>query len=284
MVVRADQLQLSRVTVDHAYLGIDVRMAKDGVIEDCRVVGDPAQPFGMRGDGIRLWEADHNRLQGNVLEHVRDLVIWYSDDNLLVENVVRDSRYGTHFMHADRNRVERGAYTDDIVGVFVMYSNGISLVENQVSGANGEAGIGLGFKESSDITVERNVIVDDTTGIYLDTTPHDAGSKADFTGNLLGGNERALRFHGLCDRASFRSNDIVGNRSSAVVDAHVSTAVVRFENNHWDEYEGYGYSRFRHMRFARPDGQAVRARTFRFHCPIFGWRMVRRRTLSSCCP
>jgi nitrous oxidase accessory protein len=239
IVIGADRFRVERVVVDHAYLGIDVRMAKDGLIQDCRVLGDPDAPFGMRGDGIRLWEADDNRVIGNTLEHVRDLVIWYSDGNLLQRNTVVRSRYGTHFMHAERNTVQDSIYDDDVVGVFVMYSDGITLSGNRVRGAHGEAGIGFGFKESSDIHAEGNVLVDDTTGIYLDTTPHDGGTVADFRNNLIGGNERGLRFHGRCDGATFTANDLASNRSAAVVDAHVSTEAVTFEGNHWTDYEGY---------------------------------------------
>ncbi|MBI3180145.1 MAG: hypothetical protein HYZ27_10815, partial [Deltaproteobacteria bacterium] len=39
--------------------------------------------LGQRGDGIRLWESDHNRIDANILVGVRDLVVWYSEDNVI---------------------------------------------------------------------------------------------------------------------------------------------------------------------------------------------------------
>jgi nitrous oxidase accessory protein len=170
---------------------------------------------------------------------VRDLVIWYSDDNRVHGNVVRDSRYGTHLMHTTGNRIRDNRYEDNVVGVFVMYSDTLELEGNVVVGSHGEAGVGLGFKESSGVVARGNTLVDDTTAIYLDTTPHRANSYATFERNLIGANEVALRFHGRSGGATFTDNDFRGNRTLAQVDGRVSLDGVRFEHNHWSDYAGY---------------------------------------------
>lgn len=239
VVIGADRFRVQRVVVDHAYLGVDVRRATGGAIEDCTITGDSTRPFGLRGDGIRLWEAEATVVTGNHLSHVRDLVVWYSDGNRIEDNEVRDSRYGTHLMHSNDNVIRHNTYLDDIVGVFVMYSGKITIDGNQITGARGEAGVGLGFKESDDVTVRHNRIVGDTTGVYLDTTPHQRGSVALFDHNLIAANQVGARFHGVSTGARFTANDFTSNRLTASVDGRVSTDAIAFEGNHWSEYSGY---------------------------------------------
>jgi nitrous oxidase accessory protein len=239
VVIGADRFRVQRVVVDHAYLGVDVRRATGGAIEDCTITGDATRPFGLRGDGIRLWEAEATVVTGNHLSHVRDLVVWYSDGNRIEDNEVRDSRYGTHLMHSSDNVIRANTYLNDVVGVFVMYSGKVTIDGNQITGARGEAGVGLGFKESDDVTVRNNQIVGDTTGLYLDTTPHQRGAVALFEHNLIAANQVGARFHGVSTGARFTANDFTSNRLTASVDGRVSTDLIAFEGNHWSEYAGY---------------------------------------------
>jgi nitrous oxidase accessory protein len=237
VVVSADGFLVERVTVDHSYLGIDLRMASHGVVRDCVVHGDPDAPFGLRGDGIRLWESSDDEVVGNALHDVRDLVMWYSDHNWIHANDVVDSRYGTHLMHTVGNRIEDNRFDHDVVGVFAMYSSDIALRRNQVLGSHGEAGVGLGFKESSELVVEDNVLVDDTTGIYLDTTPQTGAGR--FSGNLVAADDVGVRMHGRSAGAEFVGNAFVANRTAAAVDSRGTDSGVRFDGNHWSDYAGY---------------------------------------------
>jgi nitrous oxidase accessory protein len=243
VVAAGDRFRLEHLQVDHVYLGIDVRKGDSGVVRDCMVTGNPEASFGQRGDGIRLWETVGTTVERNHLVGVRDLVVWYSDDNLIRDNVIRGSRYGTHLMHTTGNRIDGNRYEGDIVGVFVMYSDAITISGNTVVGSHGEAGVGLGFKESSGVVVTGNTLVGNTTAIYLDTTPHRTSEGATFERNLIGANEKALRFHGRSDGARFVANDFRSNRTLTQVDGRVSMDRVTFEGNHWSDYVGYDFDR-----------------------------------------
>ncbi len=239
VVVGGDRVVLERLRVDEVYLGIDLRMASDGVVRDCTVTGDPSAAFGLRGDGIRLWESDANLVTGNTLDHVRDLVVWYSDGNTIVGNTVRGSRYGTHLMHTAGNRIEDNRFEEDVVGVFVMYSERITIRGNTVTGAHGEAGVGMGFKESDTVTVEDNVLADNTTGLYVDSTPRIRDGISTFADNLLAANDIGVRFHGPSHGARFVGNAFVANRVPASSDDRGRQSSASFEGNHWSGYEGY---------------------------------------------
>lgn len=239
VVVSGDRAVLERIRVAHAYLGIDLRMADEATVRDCVVEGNPDSVFGLRGDGIRLWESDRNLIVGNHLTNVRDLVVWYSDDNVIKGNDVTGSRYGTHLMHADRSRIEGNRYDGDVVGVFVMYSDTIEVRDNLVRGAHGEAGIGLGFKESEALVCEGNVLADNTTGLYVDTTPQRQSGTASFTGNLVAANDFGVRFHGPSTGAVFTENAFVSNRVPAASDERGRGTNASFDRNFWSEYAGY---------------------------------------------
>lgn len=243
VLVAGQRVRLEGVDVSDALTGIDLRAADDGAVVGCHVTGKSGSALSQRGDGLRLWESDRNRIEGNTLANVRDLVVWYSEYNTIAGNHVTGSRYGSHFMHASHNTVTGNAYTDDIVGVFVMYSNDLQLTDNVVARANGAAGMGFGFKESDAITVTGNRVFGNTTGIYLDHTPHRIGGLASFVDNTLAYNHAGLRIHGSETGAEFRSNRFHENATQVSVDGRADASGTLFEGNNWSDYTGYDLDR-----------------------------------------
>jgi nitrous oxidase accessory protein len=59
-----------------------------------------------------------------------------------------------------------------MVGVFLMYSDGVEIRGNRITGSVGATGMGIGFKESSDVLVEGNAIIYCARGVYLDISPY----------------------------------------------------------------------------------------------------------------
>lgn len=239
VLVGADRFLFERLRVVHTFLGIDLRQADNGVIRGCEIIGREEGPIGTHGDGIRLWEADHNLITDNHLAHVRDLVVWYSNANQIIGNTVEHSRYGAHLMHTEDNEVRGNHYEHDVVGVFVMYSTNIALVDNIVVGADGAAGMGIGLKESDGLTLVGNRLLASTVGLYLDGSPHRPESFAKIEGNLIAYDHVGVRFHGVNHGAVFSDNELHENRIQVEVDGNVQATTVRFEGNRWSDYAGY---------------------------------------------
>ncbi|GDX79068.1 copper-binding periplasmic protein [Deltaproteobacteria bacterium] len=239
VVVGADRARIEEVRIVHTFLGVDLRRSNHSIIRGCTIEGREDGPIGTHGDGIRLWESDHNEIVGNHLEHVRDMVAWYSEHNSFTDNVVEGSRYGAHLMHAEGTHLERNRFIDDVVGIFVMYSRDVVITNNLVLGADGAAGMGIGVKESDALTVTHNRLLASTLGIYIDSAPNRPDSFALFTDNLIAYDHMGLRFNGVRAGARFEGNNLHENHIQVAVSGGGQAGAATFTGNRWSDYTGY---------------------------------------------
>jgi nitrous oxidase accessory protein len=99
--------------------------------------------------------------------------------------------------------------------------------------------VGFGFKESDELRVEGNSLISNTTGLFLDTTPHNINGEATFRDNVIAANGVGIRFHGPQYGGDFTHNSFEANRSVVAVDGGVDSGQYRIRGNHWSDYEGY---------------------------------------------
>jgi parallel beta-helix repeat protein len=128
----ASDVRVVDTRIDDTLFGVFVVNGDRCDIEGSTVIGKDL-PEVRRGDSIRLWYSSGCRLVGNHIERSRDLVIWYSANTAVEDNVVRTSRYGLHYMYSDHNAFRRNRFEDNQVGAAIMYSRGIELTENAFS-------------------------------------------------------------------------------------------------------------------------------------------------------
>ncbi len=226
------------VLVDGTLFGIRYAQCASCSIERAHVVGRD-DVVGLRGDGIKIWESDDVLVRDTLVERSRDVVVWYSR-RATVENLrVSGSRYGTHFMYAHDGVVRGGRFERDVVGVFVMYSGGIRIEDSVLAGARGAAGMGIGFKESDDVTLERDWIVANTAGLYFDRTPRSPEHPVVIHAGVLALNETALHLHSSERGVSLHDCDVRDNLHSVRVDGGGDALALDVSGNHWTDYEGY---------------------------------------------
>jgi nitrous oxidase accessory protein len=235
---KAARVRVTNVAVEDALFGVTFEPCPGCLLEHSRIRGTNDEPE-LRGDGIKLWESADAVVRRCLVEDSRDLVVWYSRRVLLERNVVRRSRYGTHFMYSHDSVVRDSRIESNTVGIFVMYSNRLRVEGNVLAGARGPAGFGIGFKESDGVDVSDNWIVSNTVGTYLDRTPRSAATPVAFERNVFALNDVALRLHSSEEGLSFLSNDFHQNVTVAEVEGGGDALGVRFDGNHWTEYEGY---------------------------------------------
>jgi nitrous oxidase accessory protein len=239
VLVTGDDTRVENVRIVSALFGIRAEQANRVLLRGNEVVGNPEQVLGLRGDGIRLWEVRDSTVAGNRLTDSRDLVVWYSPGNRFLGNRVERGRYGTHFMYSHDNHIEDNVYTANVVGIFVMYSRRLVMVGNRLAHAAGAAGIGIGLKESGDVTLRENQLLGNTVGLYIDTSPLDETEHNHFEGNRIRFHDRAIVFHGTVDRNRFVGNSLEENRVQVALEGRGDARAADWQGNHWDDYSGY---------------------------------------------
>ncbi|HYV43244.1 MAG TPA: nitrous oxide reductase family maturation protein NosD [Myxococcaceae bacterium] len=226
--VEAPGARLSRVVIEDALFGVFALQADGCVVERSEISGKPL-PVPRRGDGIRLWYSHGCRLIGNVVRDSRDVVIWYSSDTVVEDNLVRRSRYGLHYMYSDRNTFRRNRFEDDEVGAAIMYSRGITLEENAFSFSTGPAAYGLLVKDADDVFIRRNRFIANSGALFFDGVPQSRGGRAEVEGNLVARNDVGVTLQPSSRGLRFWDNAFLGNREQVVVQGTASGA----DGNAW---------------------------------------------------
>ncbi len=237
--LRGDGTQALGLTVRNALFGVIAEQSNGVTIADNDVAGLAELPVGIRGDGIRLWEVRHSTVARNRLTDSRDIVVWYSPDNRIVGNTVVRSRYATHFMYSDDCLVQGAYYRGNIVGVFVMYSRGITLRADTIIDNAFADGMGLGVKESGNLTVEDTHFIHDRDCLYLDTSPFREGDTVLVRGNTFAGCDAGVTFHSSERHNTFRDNTFYGNQTQVAVEGRGTAQGVVWRGNYFDDYAGY---------------------------------------------
>jgi nitrous oxidase accessory protein len=237
--VIADDVTVEGVAVVHAVYGILVERTRRVIVRGNHVRGDAATAMGLRGDTIRLWETHDSLVADNLVEDGRDMVVWYSRGNRIVGNRVERGRYGTHFMFSHDNVVEDNRFVSGVVGVFVMYSRGVTLRRNLVLDAGGVAGMAIGLKDSGNIVLEDNLLVRNATGIFIDQSPGRTGDRVDIRGNVIRQCEAGISFHTTPQTTEITGNDFADNLETVRASQGVEPSHAFWHRNYFDEYAGY---------------------------------------------
>ena len=237
--VRGNYNVIKDNVIDDCLFGVDLQQSSNNVVKRNTISSLDRFELGQKGDSVRLWYSFKNKIIDNVTFNVRDMVVWYSADNIIKGNTGRDSRYSLHFMYSRYNLVEDNKYYNNSVGIFLMYSDGIIVRNNYIAHASGPTGLGIGFKETSDLIVENNTILYCSSGLYIDVSPFQPDTTNKFTNNLIAYNGIGIRFLNDWHSNIFKHNEFAGNLSQIVVSGGKTANRNVWEGNYWSDYEGF---------------------------------------------
>jgi len=224
--------------IDNTLFGIDLGQAEHNIVRRNRISSKPVE-LGMRGDAIRLWYSFNNKIMDNHIRNSRDIVVWYSKDNLISGNDARGGRYSLHFMYSQYNEVLNNHFEDNSVGIFVMYSDGVVLKDNYIAHATGATGMGIGFKETSEVVVSGNKVLYCATGLYLDVSPFQPDTINRIEDNLIAFSGIGILFLNDWTGNVFKRNRLKGNITQVAVGGAKTAKRNEWTGNHWDDYEGF---------------------------------------------
>jgi nitrous oxidase accessory protein len=256
LVANANGTILEGNTLEDVLFGIYLKQCDSAVVRGNTVVGADL-PAPRRGDGIRLWYSHDGRIEHNRVDRSRDVVIWFSNRTIARGNVVRDSRYGLHYMYSDSNAFEDNTFIRNHVGAFIMYSRHLTFRGNTFADSRGTTGRGLGFKDAEDIVAERNVLRGNSIGLSFDNSPASESGRNRIVDNVIAGNDVGVMLLPSVRRNVFRGNEFVGNATPVTVTGSGTATGNRWVGNYWSDYagfdedgDGHGDMPFRHARLA----------------------------------
>ncbi len=236
--VRGNYNVIKDNVISDALFGIEVQQSNNNILARNKIDSKNFS-LGVRGDGIRLWYSNDNRIEENTITDARDVVVWYSRDNTIARNTIKGGRYGLHFMYAQYNLVKDNDFESNSVGAFLMYSDSVVMKNNRISHGLGATGMGIGMKESSDVTLEDNTIVYCATGIYLDVSPYQPDTTNRIKRNHLAFNSIGILFHNDWTGNQLEDNRLESNFVQVSVNAGASAQRNDWDGNFWDDYQGF---------------------------------------------
>jgi len=250
IMVRSSNNIISDNIITNCLFGIDLQEAHDNTISGNEISSQNIS-LGLRGDGIRGWASHRNTFRGNRIHDSRDMVIWYSNDNLIEENEGWNNRYSLHFMYSGGNLVRNNRYHHNTVGIFLMYSRDIRVEQNEIRYSLGATGVGIGFKEADNMTVLNNKIVYCTAGFYFDLSPFQPDRYNFVKANLVAYNVIGADFNSTLARNVLKGNAFIDNLRTVTVRGNGVASDNIWEGNYYSDYEGFdrdrdGYGDFVH--------------------------------------
>ncbi len=224
--------------IDNCLFGVDLQQSDSNIVRR-NTIRSKDFDLGQRGDAIRLWYSFDNKIQDNQITHTRDMVVWYSANNTISGNSSSDSRYSLHFMYSRYNLVEDNHFVNNTVGIFLMYSDGVIVRNNHIAHATGPTGVGMGFKETSDLLIENNEVLYCASGLYIDVSPFQPDTTNRYNNNLFAYNGIGIRFLNNWTGNSFKQNQFVDNLTQITVGGRGTANRNIWEGNYWSDYEGF---------------------------------------------
>ena len=235
----AKQCEISDCIIEDCLFGIDMQMVDNSIVSNNRISSKDLD-LGLRGDGLRLWYSNDNLIKGNSLIKSRDMVVWYSHGNEIVDNYGKRNRYSLHFMYAGKNIIKNNTYEMNSVGIFFMYSQDSIAIGNVIKSSQGATGMGIGLKDVSNFTLQDNTIIYCAQGLYIDRSPFEPDTRNWILGNKILYNSEAVHFHSLSENNTIKDNIVMGNIEDIVNDSRGSkTNENEILGNYWDNYEGF---------------------------------------------
>ena len=139
-----------------------------------------------------------------------------------------------------------------------MYTEGGVARNNIISHATGATGMGLGFKESSDILLENNEIIYCAVGVGSDLSPFQPDTTIRFVNNRFAFNGIAIQLTSELGGNEMHGNTFEGNLTDMYQAGRGDGVKNKWNGNYFDTYQGFdrdedGYGDTAHEEYAYAD-------------------------------
>jgi nitrous oxidase accessory protein len=223
--------------LDDTFFGIYCQHAVSCIISGNELHSNAVNEI-TSANGIHCWKSDSMQIVNNTITGHRDGIYFEFVTNSLIRHNTSTGnvRYGLHFMFSNDDTYTANLFKNNGAGVAVMFSKGVTMLQNTFAENWGGASYGILLKEISDSRIEFNRFVRNTTGIYMEGT-----NRIRIAQNAFDNNGWALKVQASCNDNTITKNNFIGN--SFDVATNGSLVLNTFNDNYWDKYEGYDLNR-----------------------------------------
>lgn len=227
--------------IQDTLFGIHLDRSSACLVSDNFIQGDKEAPVARRGNGIQITAGGKHAIERNRLTEVQDGV--YFDQtvrNTVKQNTVQNSRYGYHVMFSDDNRIVSNVTEDSVIGAMIMSARGIEVQDNVFRDQLDVQGCGLFLYDVQNGLVKGNKLLNNTTGITMDTVQDTLLQK-----NLVAYNAMGVKREGEIEATHLTENAFIANVRQIGGGTNWSTEVWsrQAHGNYWDDYRGWDFNK-----------------------------------------
>ena len=210
--------------------------------QNIKIVGNQIHSNATRestsGNGIHLWYCKDIHISENKVTGHRDgIYLEFVRDSFIVRNFSANNlRYGLHFMFSDNCTYSYNTLQENGAGVAVMYTKKVKMTDNKFYHNWGSAAFGLLLKEIADSYIQRNKFIQNSVGLYAESSNRNV-----VQGNTFTQNGWAVKIMGNCLQNEFTQNEFLGNSFDVATNSQFNYN--NFRANYWDKYTGYDLNR-----------------------------------------
>jgi nitrous oxidase accessory protein len=189
-------------------------------------------------NGIHCWKSENILIINNEISGHRDGIYFefVTGSTIKGNKSHNNARYGLHFMFSHDNAFLHNEFRDNGAGVAVMYSRGVTMIQNLFADNWGSAAYGILMKDITDSKVEGNQFRRNTSSIHME-----GSNRIKITGNIFNQNGWAIQIQASCTDNIIKGNNFFGNTFD--ISTNGSLQLNDFTGNYWDKYEGYDLDR-----------------------------------------
>lgn len=218
----------------NVHYGIYVKNSKNSTIAKNAITSFKGH-FSSRGNGIHIFKGSDHLIKENRIFSVQDGI--YFDFATKVEavgNEVEDSRYALHYMFSDNIYTAENKVEGNITGFMIMDSAHLLFERNTVKDQFHYRGFGVLIYDSDDVEMQKNEIVQNSTGISLEKARN-----THIHNNVIAANQIGLAFRLGNENNVFYENNFIANVVSSTVREEKITLDNGEKGNYWDDYKSF---------------------------------------------
>ncbi|MBW7886842.1 MAG: nitrous oxide reductase family maturation protein NosD [Bacteroidetes bacterium] len=215
------------------FFAVYLAKAADCTIENNFIKGESVREV-TSGNGIHLWYCrDITIINNQILNHRDGIYFEFVRNGKIQNNYSKGNlRYGLHFMYSDSCEYANNTFEQNGAGVAVMYTKNVLMKENHFINNWGTTSYGILLKDISDSKIERNIIDQNSVGLYMEGC-----GRVTISNNTFSKNGWALKLMANSMDNYFYDNNFIANAFDVSTNSRQNFNT--FSKNYWAAYKGY---------------------------------------------